>query len=647
MAANDRRNQTSGQQPTPAQEDQAGHNYGAAGYQPNTNPDKSGQPRPMGMGNLNQLFQRSGSFNMSENRSAEALRALREVGDEAIKAQQLDSSFEVIRFDRDQHHVGLSSILVVKTVAAGGNRVVAGVRTLILDSDAIRLRPDVFYAANNQRIEIQTRPQDVFNNAYWKRLDGFIRETRGAEDMRVYDAGPLLIPSEFDFSDNLAVAQLLITSVNRCDDILGRHFGEQPLQIGSVKSPDERLSARVDFSNMPKHTITGLPVRNDIVVEMNRSANQGANQEDDYYERESTLNSVSGFVNLEYTGPQPQQQMGFAQQPGQLQPIYAPSFIITSVDQAGWLQATTPELYLLALSNAYRVTAGTQWARAFLPKMVKGNDPQDIGALGYLLPQNPTKWDTKTDSFSETDFANLMRDMVKPHPTFLIDVDPVGDKMAVEYLLEDAAYAGVNKESAKKRLVAAADALTGNRFSPKYVEANGSIPDIVVPSSNDRQTPCRVHLGYYEGPDGERHDIRELDVLAMLNLTEGNINDFNEWYATYHDLSIPLPLRLQRRENLERHYLSKGLKITGWAHRLMIEPKFLVALDQAVTEAGVHVQMEDVSAVFGGQRFTGNEIVGSYAVTQNAQLNYGNTGMGGGNQAANPHYGNTGSGRLY
>lgn len=152
-------------------------------------------------------------------------------------------------------------------------------------------------------------------------------------------------------------------------------------------------------------------------------------------------------------------------------------------------------------------------------------------------------------------------------------------------------------------------------------------------------------MGHYTGSDGEVRDIRDLDVLAMLNLTQGNLTEWEEWYRTLCDTAEPFEARMQKREQMERHYLSKSLKITGRAVRLMLSPAFIDALDAAATAAGVMVDMDNVSNIMGATRFQGNQMVDQYTVHGSARMGgYGNPNA---NRSHNYQAGVTQGGRYY
>lgn len=620
------------QQAAQPQQPQPQQGYGAQPQGAQMNQQQ--QQAPQGFGSINSRLRRSGNYDRSEGRSAEILRALREAADEAVAAQGLTNDFELVRFDRDQHRVGLSSILVVKTVKNQG-KTYCVVRSLLLDTDGIRLPPRVIQSGNfSNRIEVPTLPQDVYNDVYWSRIDEFMKRQKGVTDLKVCDAGPLLVPADLDVKDVEAISRILVTSVNHLDDTLGMILHEAPFSVQDFKGPNERLTARIDTTQGQIHDITNQPVRADLVVSMARQPNT-QKPEEDFYEVETEFNSVAGFVNLEYTGQPQQQQMGNWGQPQQPEPMFTPTFVITSVDQADWIQAQTPELYLLAISNAFRVTAGSNWLRTFLPTVGKsGIDLKDIGALGYKAAGQ--KIETKSDSFTDQDFIEVMTRLVRPNPVFLIDVNPVGEHSGVENYFIEAAGNGPHKMQATNLLAKAANNLTGGLFSQYFDHTK---TPIVVPTDQE------IHLGYYVSTeDGEKHDLRDLDVLAMLNLTQGNMQDFDDWYRTYCDPSQPHELRMQRREQMERQFLSKGLKITGRAQRLLLTAEFIEALDNATRDAGVQVEFENISSVMGGQRFAGNTMINQYAVTRSASMGYGPTTQ----QYGGPTYGGvSGSGRVY
>lgn len=578
-----------------------------------------------GMGNLNSMFRRSGNVDLTESRSAEALQALNKASEDAIASQILTNDHELFRFDRESNHVGLPSILVVKTARHQGEAI-AVVRTLILNTDAVRLRPRLVQLGN-ERIEVPVLPQHVFNDNYFGKIQEHLRKSRGVRDLKVLDAGPLVIPTDFSFKEEMRAIHLLVSSVNRCDDLVARLTGERPFNITEVKEDKEVFTARLEDSGLPAYDLLGNPNRNDLAITMGRT-NKGAPQNnDDFYDADTTINHLSAFVNLEWA-PAPQQQNTWGQQQPATQ-IFMPTVVITQVRQAEWITANTPELYLLALANAFRLTAGTAWARAFLPKLGRKKDPSDIGGIGFLTPAGK-RINTKGDSFSDADFATLMHTFVREKPAFLIDINPVGENAAIENMLLDAAGSGALKARAVEALFKAGMNLT-NGVLAKYFDPN-TAPIAMA-------TNVQVHMGYYFDSNNEKRDIRDLGTLEMLNATDGDLNTFNSWYQTMVDTTSNRDMVLKNREGFLRQYLGTSLTITGIADRVLLHPAFIEGLHKALEECGVAVAFENMTSVFNGQRFVGNEFIGQYGVGSVAAAHYGNaqttTGYGvlGGNQS--------------
>lgn len=593
---------------------QGSNNQQKAGTTGTQNPyGAQAQHRDTHLGDVNNMLARGGKAENTGGRAGEVLTALTLVGKEAVAAQNLTDEYDLIRFDRDQHRVGVGAILVVRTYRKGSDTF-AAVRPLLIDNKSISLKPRILNIGQ-ERLEIPSYVADTLSDDYWSRIQRHVQDHLANPNATVANAGYLEVPADFDVSEknSAQVAKLLSTSVNRCEDVLARVNGETPFNIGAFKAQNEVLTAKLDFSGTPRTDIFGDPVRSDIQVYMNRSI-RGNAEADPFYDADTQFSSVSCFVNLEYAPPA--QQGGFAPSQVMETQLFTPTIVITDVRQAPWIAANTPELYFLALSNAYRVTAGTAWAGSLLPDVAKKDDPRDIGALTYLT-KDAKKTKTKSDTFTSQHFGEMMFMLVRPNPTFLIDVNPVGENSAIDKVLLLAASDGPLREQAVQGLVNALNNLTGGAFSQQFDHTKHHLI---------RMYGTDVHRGYWLDEREEKHDIRDLGTLEALNASGGNVQEFISYYRTMCDQSIHPELRLKQRTGYERQYLSQNLVIKGKYHRLVWTPEFIVALDNAVRAAGVSVDVENVNTVYGTQRFTGNANVTQFAVNQQAQ--YGMTGGG-------------------
>jgi hypothetical protein len=572
--------------------------------------------RTMQLGDVNSVLARGGKADNTQGRAGELLTALTAAGKAAVASQNLSPEYDLVRFDRDQHRVGVGAILVLRSFRKGSDTYIS-VRPLLVDNKQVSLKPRILNIGN-ERIEIPTYVADVLSDEYWNRVVRHVQEHVSNTTAIVANAGYLEVPADFDVSEkNISdVTKLLTTSVNRCDDVLARVNGETPFNISSFKAQNEVLTAKLDLSGTPRFDVFGQPIRSDITVLMNRSI-KGQSDADPFYDADTQFSSVSCYVNLEYAPPV--QQQGYAPAAIQETQLFTPTIVITDVRQASWISANTPELYFLALSNAYRVTAGTAWAGSLLPDVAKKEDPRDIGALTYLT-KDAKKTKTKSDTFTPAHFGELMYLLVRPNPTFLIDVNPVGENAAIENVLVMAASDGPQREKAVAMLVNALNNLTSGNFSQQFDHTKHHLI---------RMYGTDVHRGYYLDEREDRHDLRDLGTLEALNASGGNIQEFIAYYRTMCDTSINPEIRLKQRAGYERQYLSQNLVINGKYHRLVWTPEFILALDNSVKAAGVSVDVENVSTVYGTQRFTGNTAVTQFAVNQ--QASYGMGGQVGGN----------------
>lgn len=606
-----------------------------AGHQ-QTPPPRPEQP---GLMSLNAQFRRNGATERSEVRSAQALQALKEAQKEAQATQDVGEDHVLLRFDRDQNQVGLSSILVVKAVSSQSMSFIA-VRILMLETEVPlpKKRRDF----GHQRHEMPSYAQDVLNGRYWDRVVAYVRDYMGLPNADVLNAGPLLIPDHtrnggFDFSNKDDVTRVLTTSVNRLDDVLNPRTGEAPFQISHVKRADDRLRLSIETKDdHVEYDVVNVPHRSDITVTLTSSSST-PQQEDDYYVNEVELSKVSAFVNLEYVRPDPNAMHGmqFGMQQQQRQFYFVPAIVATRIAKGRDVRFNTPEIYILALSNLYRVLTGMTWVNTLRPRVgEEGIDPKDIGALTYLVngQKAPIKQSAKPEQFVE-----FMNEMIYPQPSLMIDIDPLGENSLIESFFVDAAFEGPNKMAAKKLIVQAVDNLTSNAFSRIFDQ---NVDEIVVPTNQI------IQLSHYPSANGDIRDGRDLDTLAMLNYTQGNIADFDDWYITYvsgDSPADPIEQQLNRRERISRVWLSPNLHVRGRAQRLMITPKFADALDQATVEAGVNVSMEDVSE-FVQNRFMGNTQISQY--TMNSQPRMAGFQQTGSTMGAHYYSGAAGGGRY-
>lgn len=590
-------------------------------HQPQAKPTSS----YAGTGGINAQFTRSGNVQGGDARASEALTIVTRLKEQAVAQQDLSDDFSILRFDRDQHQVGWSSIVIAKQITLNGQPVIA-VRPLIMPNNAIELPKRKTTIQNGMQTDVIESDIDVgtvFSAQYFNRLSTYVQNTLGKPGARVVLAGAFPIPADLVLKDSeLQLRNLLIKSVNACDDILALHSGERPFTIAGLKGQQgETLAAKVDIRTQPIHDTVGNPIRGDIIVTTQRVRRQGQQQENEFYETDVKLNQVAMFTNLERTPLQQAQTLFPNQQPMQAPAPWIAAVVITDVRNAEGIQANTPEMYWFSMSNAYRSTHGHAWARPFLPMTGVAKDMKDIGALGWMSALR-NRIDTKAASFDDAQFGQLMISQVQQNPVFQIDLNRMGENGVMDGLLLDAA-GGPNAQKAVATIIRQINNLGGGGFERFFDHTTQPILE---------RTGQIIDLGYWYDGD-EKRDRRDMDNLAAMNLAEGNENEFWGYYGSQLNPGLHPDLRNRQSRNYDRQYLGSTVTYTGRAERCTFNPKFIEALDRYLAEAGLQITMDNTSVLNSGQRFTGNSVIGNFMVGGQAQVHSTYTGQQGFNQA--------------
>lgn len=583
-------------------------------------------PSYAGTGGINAQFTRSGNVQGGDARASEALTIVTRLKEQAVAQQDLSDDFSILRFDRDQHQVGWSALVIAKQVTLNGQPTIA-VRPLILPNNAIELPKRKTTIQNGMQTDVIESDIDVgsvFSAQYFNRLSTYVQNTLGKPGARVVSAGAFAIPADLVLKDSeLPLRNLLIKSVNACDDILALYSGERPFTIAGLKGQQgETLAAKVDIRNQPIHDTIGNPIRGDIIVTTQRVRRQGQQQENEFYETDVKLNQVAMFTNLERTPQQQAQQLFPNQQPTQAPAPWIAAVVITDVRNAEGIQANTPEMYWFALSNAYRSTHGHAWARPFLPMTGVAKDMKDIGALGWMSALR-NRIDTKAASFDDAQFGQLMLSQVQPNPVFQIDLNRLSETAVMDGLLLDAA-GGPNAQKAAATAVRQINNLGGGGFEKYFDYTQQPILE---------RTGQVIDLGNWFDGD-EKRDRRDMDNLAALNLAEGNETEFWNYYGAQMNPGLHPELRNRQSRNFDRQYLGSTVTYTGKAERCTFNPKFIEALDRYLADAGLQITMDNTSVLNSGQRFTGNSVIGNFMVGGSAQVHSAYAG----NQGFNTQY---------
>ncbi len=579
---------------------------------------------------INTSFRRPVARNAAGEQVQAISRALQKAVDESMDAQ-FKQAFSLHILDNSNDNVALSTILAVMSVQKDGVDHLA-VYSLIVENSGARLS-DRFVQIGSQTVQVITTAGDVADKVLWDKISTFLSDTYGAK-LNLHFAGWLVIPTEMSAEDEFHVRRVLFNATQALytvleNDVLGQ---EAPVSISMV-DPQTKLTAVLDYNSTDTDTATGLPVRSSLSVVLRGSMQQGGQGAITQHERVREITRVDGFMDLVYQDP-PQQQWNAPPVPQR----YYPRYVMTRVDSE--LNIMTPELQLLAIATTSLLAKNMAWGGAFQPRHgVSGTDLRDIGAIGYEvnLSGDPnaerTKIDTKLASFTNQSLYQLLQMAIFDQPLYSLDIEEVGE---LSWLHQNFLAAATGDQDAYGAIVEAANRLTDGQFG--RIWTGGQI------AHNDDN---RIHLGYYVSrEDGRRHDIREIDYLALLNLQgEADMQTVIEWSRTFDDTSVPLEMRLEKRARILVGLLGDSVTFKGYARRVTLLPEFMLALNQAAASAGLSIQPSNLIQNFTGQIGRGGYNAAALAVNP-ANLpgvfNYSGPGYGNYRGVSSPFFGRFG-----
>ena len=439
---------------------------------------------------------------------------------------------------------------------------------------------------NGTPVVIRRFASDVYSQRYIQAVRELVINMNPGYE--VVDCSSTVLPRGFNFEDKDAVRAFVQNAVlPAVSELAQRAPTYSEINLASLER-DCSLQAAVAFNEQTRTDYSGLPVRNDITVTLQavsterQDANELNNQE-----RSLTLAQVGGFIDFVWA-PENESVTNYGQYNPAQNRKFAARFVATSLEN---LQGYSIENQLLALAPALTLGEGTNWYPAFSPRLLNGGskaavNPRDIGALNIEANVLDTTGaggygaviDTTAASFTHQELGRFIHMAIRPGLLFSVDVSACGSDTWYNEVLS--AAAGGNPGAAHA-ILEAANVLTNGNFAQIY--GNSGSPVL----QNDE----RIMLGYYIGTDGQKHDIREIDHLAVLNYT--GVKDpaaAQNWSDTYTRLDYPIAKRLEYRERMVQEIIGSEVVFTQHAQRVTFTKVFLEALGKALAATGVIIK---------------------------------------------------------
>lgn len=502
----------------------------------------------------------------------------------------------------------------------------AAVYTYMLENTGSQLKPlPGNDPITNERFELARMTGSQYDDIYWGAVQAkVVSVLKPGREVQVLDAGAGVIHSEMDWKDNGAISKLMNNAENACFAFANRLTGyqiENPLNLVAEVNPNvDRLSAGFNFNPAPLYTADGQPLRNDVEIKLTVSSDG-----DVQVQNSEPFTTVNGFVELVSAGNQP---VFIPNQWGQMIPApqrYYPQLAITNISQ-GISNAEGPEFQLVGLWLSTLLMENNNWQNAFAPRMVNGVDINDIGALNYELrlgmdPQDPNgrpkKIDTKSHDFNNVSLSTLLNQACFPQMSMVMDVEETGHRNWVNSMFLQAGGqpgtepANLSQEGrmAHDAIIAAANNLTNQKFAEFFTDPKALITI---------RDGSRIQGGYYIDEKGQRLDIRNVDLLAVLNfLGESDPRKVEEWKMICSSTSgLSAPKRIALRQQFLQNILGASYIQKCYYERVMINHVFLDALRKALTVSGIQVRPENMSNQYNAMSY-GTPLAAQYGFNTN------------------------------
>ena len=577
--------------------------------------------------NQNAFIGRRSRQSRAGGRLALAHTAIRDQIVESINNNYVQDGLSVMNMPIDQTRLLLNAVLVYRVYSGNDNKRFVVARTLLVTNPNEKLPVAPTYNAyNGDRLEYNLRPADIANADYWAKTQQHIRQQLGLpNDTNVINAGIMHLPDTFDLESETTVGNL----IDDCDVISGM-AGETPFSLAHINREQLMFTVTPSISEEQTYTLTGEPVRSDIKMELSARQTRQQNQNgwsNQAPEATRLINRTTGYVDLV-----PLPQNSFA--PQQNQRYFAAQFIITGCTQGNPDDPNTLELFLWSLANMFNVTANQAWIAQMLPRFKEGKDLRSLSALGYWINGEPLAGLDGKDANPMNIVQFLQSVLYSPDQSgqpglgVLMDIDVVGENSLLQQQFLNVAQGGEVGARATAELNQAADNLTGGAFSKLW---NSQTPIASM-------TGLRISKGTYVNELNEVRDRRDLDFLAVLNGTSGDMTFVNQWLNTFSP-NVDANTQLKTRELKERAMIPT--EATGYYHRVSINVNWIYALYQAVFNGQLNVAMASTINPIAGQSFTPNGLFTSNMTANQSTLGFAQVNMG------NNQNGQFGTGSLF
>lgn len=568
------------EKPTPAPEVTSNYSNTVTGNEQmtNQNPNKEtvDPSRTNSAAALMSLFQPD-YFNLDQG-DVDASRLLETT--QTLVAERQNRSARDIRFHVISKSItGNFAVLAVSIPKVLGGVRTIGIHTLILESS----RPPIENFAQNTAagtIEMVVPTAEAYDASMTSVIVNEVKKAYGNEpNTRYRECGFQVVYREVDVKSTEQVGYLLQeatksieTSIREVETAL---TGGVKFNLDMIsKIPSIRVASRFSLESNESRP-NGLPVRSDIVGELVMTQQDSKNPLIPK-NQSFRISKSAAYVDVIYAPPA-QTFNGYGNNPyGAPAPSYIPRITITQLETD--LAGSSLEFMLLGVANLAALNRNRAYGVAFRDTYNRPSSLRNLGALGYQCP-HLAKDNTPGMLAIESEQALriLMDTVMYPSPVFTLEIENGGMH---NWALNQLANAAKGVPAAVEAVFNAANTLTGGRFAVQLARLAGVPLEQVQSIKLIETTEDQNYLGYFTH-EGERRDLRTLDLVAILNIANGDAQLVQDYLATLVLGQEPAAVRLDKRLRIFKKICAEVV-IKGYTNKYNFTAFFIEALISAI-----------------------------------------------------------------
>lgn len=508
-------------------------------------------------------------------------------------------AFRVLPIDQSEYLTSISAVVLILPLdQSDGMHVFA--HTFLLEGSAPAPAP-LSSEWQGRRYDVLQVAGDMWNEKFLQKVENLCVSQFPSHKVLFNDCGCQVVSKEVDPSDAEVIRQLAFYGTAALTTVSVEVLKYQDRWALDLLDKRDTLDVHFDVSGEPIINASGQPRRSDVKMRLSASI----------YEEDGTIRQpltvIGGQMELVYSPPKRDNGYGFGGRRDEETQHFYPLFNITTLDTE--YKLVSMELALLGLAPAALLSENLRWVYAFRGSNArrggKGNkDYRDIGALNLLVGGKYV--DTKSANCTDEQFLDYFGTLTHADLAYGMHIEERGELTWVHQTFLEAAQGDADAEDI---IFDAADELTDGRFSRIYKEMGGSAP------FDDGDN--RIILGTYRDDDGNVRDLRDIDLLYLLNLSvERNSADADlvlEYQDTFDMVEMPISYRIARRVDILESVLGGNIQITGFARQIFIDPDFIRALAKAIHSCGASINLVTQGSQYLNTRARGNSRIARYA----------------------------------